>query len=33
LGQAFSGGAKSVSYRNPDGNRAELINPGFWAIS
>ena len=25
-------GAKSVYFRDPDGNLAELISPGFWAI-
>jgi len=24
-------GAKSIYFRDPDGNLAELINPGFWA--
>ncbi|MBX3437240.1 MAG: VOC family protein [Planctomycetaceae bacterium] len=26
-------GAKSISFHDPDGNLAELISPGFWAIS
>jgi catechol 2,3-dioxygenase-like lactoylglutathione lyase family enzyme len=25
-------GAKSIYFRDPDGNVAELITPGFWAI-
>ena len=25
-------GAKSIYFRDPDGNLAELISPGFWAI-
>lgn len=25
-------GAKSVYFRDPDGNMAELISPGFWSI-
>src|SRR5262245_6616115 len=25
-------GAKSIYFRDPDGNLAELITPGFWAI-
>lgn len=25
-------GAKSVYFRDPDGNLAELISPGFWTI-
>lgn len=25
-------GAKSLYFRDPDGNLAELISPGFWAI-
>jgi catechol 2,3-dioxygenase-like lactoylglutathione lyase family enzyme len=28
----WPGGAKSVYFRDPDGNLAELIGPGFWAI-
>ncbi len=24
-------GAKSIYFRDPDGNLAELISPGFWA--
>jgi len=27
---AWSGGAKSLYFRDPDGNLAELITPGFW---
>lgn len=26
-------GAKSVYFRDPDGNLAELVSPGFWTIS
>jgi catechol 2,3-dioxygenase-like lactoylglutathione lyase family enzyme len=26
----WPGGAKSVYFRDPDGNLAELITPGFW---
>jgi hypothetical protein len=29
---AWPRGAKSVYFRDPDGNLAELISPGFWAI-
>ena len=25
-------GAKSIYFRDPDGNLAELISPGFWSI-
>jgi catechol 2,3-dioxygenase-like lactoylglutathione lyase family enzyme len=25
-------GAKSIYFRDPDGNLAELITPGFWAL-
>jgi hypothetical protein len=25
-------GAKSIDFRDPDGNLAELISPGFWSI-
>src|SRR5262249_3250439 len=28
----WPGGAKSVYFRDPDGNLAELISPGFWKI-
>lgn len=28
----WAGGARSVYFRDPDGNLAELITPGFWAI-
>ena len=28
----WPGGARSVYFRDPDGNLAELISPGFWAI-
>jgi catechol 2,3-dioxygenase-like lactoylglutathione lyase family enzyme len=28
----WPGGAKSLYFRDPDGNLAELIGPGFWAI-
>lgn len=28
----WPGGAESVYFRDPDGNLAELITPGFWAI-
>ena len=28
----WPGGAKSIYFRDPDGNLAELISPGFWAI-
>ena len=27
----WSGGARSLYFRDPDGNLAELITPGFWA--
>ncbi|WP_165235790.1 VOC family protein [Aquisphaera insulae] len=26
----WSGGARSIYFRDPDGNLAELITPGFW---
>jgi catechol 2,3-dioxygenase-like lactoylglutathione lyase family enzyme len=29
---SWPGGAKSIYFRDPDGNLAELISPGFWAI-
>jgi catechol 2,3-dioxygenase-like lactoylglutathione lyase family enzyme len=29
---SWPGGAKSIYFRDPDGNLAELITPGFWAI-
>jgi catechol 2,3-dioxygenase-like lactoylglutathione lyase family enzyme len=29
---SWPGGAKSIYFREPDGNLAELISPGFWAI-
>lgn len=29
---SWPGGAKSIYFRDPDGNLAELIGPGFWAI-
>ena len=29
---SWPGGARSVYFRDPDGNLAELISPGFWAI-
>lgn len=29
---AWPRGARSVYFRDPDGNLAELISPGFWAI-
>ncbi len=29
----WPGGAKSIYFRDPDGNLAELITPGFWALS
>lgn len=28
----WPGGAKSVYFRDPDGNLAELITPGFWRM-
>jgi catechol 2,3-dioxygenase-like lactoylglutathione lyase family enzyme len=28
----WPGGATSLYFRDPDGNLAELISPGFWAI-
>ena len=28
----WPGGAKSIYFRDPDGNLAELITPGFWSI-
>jgi catechol 2,3-dioxygenase-like lactoylglutathione lyase family enzyme len=28
----WPGGAKSIYFRDPDGNLAELISPGFWSI-
>lgn len=28
----WDGGAKSIYFRDPDGNLAELITPGFWKI-
>lgn len=28
----WPGGAKSLYFRDPDGNLAELITPGFWKI-
>jgi len=28
----WPGGASSIYFRDPDGNLAELISPGFWAI-
>jgi catechol 2,3-dioxygenase-like lactoylglutathione lyase family enzyme len=28
----WPGGAKSIYFRDPDGNLAELISAGFWAI-
>jgi catechol 2,3-dioxygenase-like lactoylglutathione lyase family enzyme len=28
----WPGGAKSLYFRDPDGNLAELITPGFWRI-
>jgi catechol 2,3-dioxygenase-like lactoylglutathione lyase family enzyme len=28
----WPGGARSVYFRDPDGNLAELMSPGFWAI-
>ena len=28
----WAGGAKSLYFRDPDGNLAELITPGFWKI-
>jgi catechol 2,3-dioxygenase-like lactoylglutathione lyase family enzyme len=28
----WPGGAKSIYFRDPDGNLAELITPGFWRI-
>jgi catechol 2,3-dioxygenase-like lactoylglutathione lyase family enzyme len=29
---SWPGGAKSLYFRDPDGNLAELISPGFWAF-
>jgi catechol 2,3-dioxygenase-like lactoylglutathione lyase family enzyme len=29
---SWPGGAQSIYFRDPDGNLAELISPGFWAI-
>jgi catechol 2,3-dioxygenase-like lactoylglutathione lyase family enzyme len=29
---SWPGGAKSIYFRDPDGNLGELISPGFWAI-
>jgi catechol 2,3-dioxygenase-like lactoylglutathione lyase family enzyme len=29
---SWPGVAKSIYFRDPDGNLAELISPGFWAI-
>jgi catechol 2,3-dioxygenase-like lactoylglutathione lyase family enzyme len=29
---SWPGGATSLYFRDPDGNLAELISPGFWAI-
>ena len=29
---SWPGGAQSVYFRDPDGNLAELMSPGFWAI-
>jgi catechol 2,3-dioxygenase-like lactoylglutathione lyase family enzyme len=29
---AWLGGANSLYFRDPDGNLAELITPGFWSI-
>jgi catechol 2,3-dioxygenase-like lactoylglutathione lyase family enzyme len=29
---SWPGGAKSIYFRDPDRNLAELITPGFWAI-
>jgi catechol 2,3-dioxygenase-like lactoylglutathione lyase family enzyme len=29
---SWPGGARSIYFRDPDGNLAELISPGFWAI-
>lgn len=28
----WNGGAESLYFRDPDGNLAELITPGFWSI-
>ncbi len=28
----WPGGATNIYFRDPDGNLAELITPGFWAI-
>ena len=28
---SWPGGARSIYFRDPDGNLAELISPGFWA--
>ena len=28
----WPGGAKSIYFRDPDGNLAELITPGFWSM-
>ena len=29
---SWPGGARSLYFRDPDGNLAELISPGFWSI-
>jgi catechol 2,3-dioxygenase-like lactoylglutathione lyase family enzyme len=28
----WPGGAKSIYFRDPDGNLGELVSPGLWAI-